>query len=332
MVPDQTPLPPLIVIGGPTASGKTALAITLAERIDGEVISADSRQVYRGMDIGTAKVSSADRARIPHHGLDLVAPDEPFTVADFRRHALEVLPQIAARGRVAILAGGTGLYLRAVARGLPVDDLGHDPAVRSEIERRLVHEGLPALVADLRRLAPSVAATIDLANPRRVTRALERALLVGDTPPPPPRGYPAPVVWLGLAVDPARHADAIEARAREQFANGLLDEAAALLERYPEDLRAFGAMGYREAFDVLAGRATLEQAIATDTGRTRAYARRQRTWFRSEPDIHWLPPGAERLGAALTLVRDARSDAWLLAGEARGALREQLDTPGDRTP
>lgn len=295
-------LPPLIVIGGATASGKTALAIALAERLDGQVISADSRQVYRGMDIGTAKVSTAERARIPHHGLDLVDPDEPFTVADFRRHALAVLPDIAGRGRVAILAGGTGLYLRAVARGLPVDAAGQDPLVRAGIDQRLADEGLPALVADLRRLAPSVAVTIDLANPRRVTRALERAMLVGDTPPAPPQGYPAPVTWLGLAVDPAAHAAVIEARAREQFASGLLDEAAALRERYPEDLRAFGAMGYREAFDVLAGRATLEDAIATDAQRTRAYARRQGTWFRSEPDIHWLPPGPDRLEAALAVL------------------------------
>lgn len=294
-------LPPLIVIGGETASGKTTLSLALGERLGAEIISADSRQVYRGMDIGTAKVSAAERARVPHHGLDLVDPDVPFSVADFRRHALDALRELAARGRPAILAGGTGLYLRAVARGIPIESGGHDPVLRAAIEARLTAEGLAALVAELGERAPSVAATIDLANPRRVARALERATIHGDQPPPSPTGYAAPVVWLGTTTD-ARHAAAIESRAREQFANGLLDEAAGLLERYPEDLRAFGALGYREAFDVLAGRSTLEEAITTDIGRTRAFARRQRTWFRSEPDIRWLAPGGDRLDAALAVI------------------------------
>lgn len=302
-------LPPLVVIGGPTASGKTALSLALAERLGGEVISADSRQVYRGMDIGTAKVGALDRQRIPHHGLDLVDPDEPFSVADFRRHALEALVAIGARGRVAILAGGSGLYLRAVARGIPLETGGHDPATRAAIEEQLAAEGPGPLVHELRTLAPSVAATIDLANPRRVVRALERARLVGDLPPPAPVGYSAPVAWLGTAVDPALHATAIEARARDQFATGLLDEAAVLRDRYPEGLRAFGAMGYREAFDVLAGRVTLEEAIATDTRRTRAYARRQGTWFRSEPDMHWLLPGPGRLEEALGVIGAVLSPA-----------------------
>ncbi len=314
-------LPPLVVIGGPTASGKTTLSLALAERLDGEVISADSRQVYRGMDVGTAKVGAIDRQRIAHHGLDLVDPDEPFSVADFRRHALEALEGIASRGRVAILAGGTGLYLRAVARGLPVDSTGHDPVARAAIEERLAAEGLGPLVRELRSLAPTVAEAIDTANPRRVVRALERARSLGDVPPPAPVGYPAPVVWLGTAVDPERHPAAIEARAREQFASGLLEEASVLRERYPEELRAFGAMGYREAFDVLSGRATLEQAIATDTRRTRGYARRQRTWFRSEPDIHWLAPGSGRLAAALEVVGEALPPA-------RAVSRSRAPGPG----
>jgi len=301
------------VVGGPTASGKTALSLELADRLGGEVISADSRQVYRGMDIGTAKVGPDERARVPHHGLDLVDPDQAFSVADFRAHALDALRGIARRGRVAVLAGGTGLYLRAVARGLPLDQDGHDPAVRMAVEAELAELGLDHLVAELRARAPSVAATIDLANPRRVVRALERARLVGDRPPSAPTGYPAPVLWLGLEVDPTAHAAVIAARARAQFATGLLDEAAALRARYPEDLRAFGAMGYREAFDVLAGRATLEEAIALDTQRTRAYARRQRTWFRSEPDLRWLSPAEDRAGQALAMARA------MLDGAERGA-------------
>ena len=140
-------LPSLIVIGGATATGKTRLSIDIAEALDAEIVSADSRQVYRGMDIGTAKVGAADRARVPHHGLDLADPDQRFTAADFRRYALVVLAGIAQRGRPAVLVGGTGLYLRAVARGLPMDTTGDDPAVRAELEGRLETEGLPALLA-----------------------------------------------------------------------------------------------------------------------------------------------------------------------------------------
>ena len=138
-------------------------------------MSADSRQVYRGMDIGTAKVTADEQARVPHHGIDLVDPDRAFSVADFQRHALRALAGIAARGRLAILVGGTGLYLRVVARGIPVEEAGHDPALRALLDARLDAEGLAPLVAELRSVAPGIAAATDLANPRRVVRALERA-------------------------------------------------------------------------------------------------------------------------------------------------------------
>jgi tRNA dimethylallyltransferase len=274
----------------------------LAEALGAEIVSADSRQVYRGMHIGTAKVAGADRARVPHHGLDLVDPDERFTAADFRRYALGVLAGIAERGRPAVLVGGTGLYLRAVARGLPMGTAGDDPVVRAELEARLATEGLPSLLAELRSIAPTAFALVDRANHRRVIRAIERARIHGDTPPPAPEGYPAPVTWLGVAPGPD-HAQVIEARVRDQFRDGLLDEAAALRDRYGEDLVPFGAMGYREAFDVLAGRRALGSAILRDVERTRAYASRQRTWFRSEPDIHWLPTGGRTVEAALDVAR-----------------------------
>jgi tRNA dimethylallyltransferase len=283
-------VPPLVVIAGATATGKTGLSLELASVIPGaEIISADSRQVYRGMDIGTAKASAGERARVPHHGLDLVDPDEPFTAADYRRTARTALEEIAAREGVAIMVGGTGLYLRAVARGFPLDETGHDPQVRADIERRLVGEGgLHQLVAELRSAAPAVAATTDLANPRRVVRALERVTVHGDTPPPPPQGYPARHVWIGLQLEPAVNRDWIEDRARAQFGSGLLAEAAALRERYDPGLRAFSAFGYREAFAVLDGAATVGEAIQRVVVRTNQFAKRQRTWFRGEPDINWL--------------------------------------------
>ena len=285
----QSACPPLIVICGATATGKTALSLELAQRIPGaEIISADSRQVYCGMDIGTAKVSATQRALVPHHGLDLVDPDDTFSAADYRRAAIDALAAIAARGGVALLVGGTGLYVRAVARGVTLEVTGHDVAARAQLEQRLVGEGLHVLVAQLRSVAPNVAARTDLANPRRVVRALERAAVRGDRPPPAPRGYPARSVWIGLNLEPSENARWIERRARAQFASGLLDEAAALRWRYDQGERAFSAVGYREAFAVLDGEWSVGEAIERAALRTRQLARRQRTWFRAEPDVTWL--------------------------------------------
>jgi tRNA dimethylallyltransferase len=240
------------------------------------------------MDIGTAKASTADRARVTHHGLDLVDPDQPFSAADYRRAAFDALHSIAARGGVAILVGGTGLYLRAVARGLPLEETGRDASVREALEQRLATEGLPPLAAELERVAPGVAANTDLANPRRVVRALERVAVKGDRPPPTPRGYPGRSVWICLQMDPERHALRIEERARAQFSSGLLEEARVLASRYDPDLRPFSAVGYREAFGVISGELALPDAIERTATRTRQLARRQRTWFRAEPDITWL--------------------------------------------
>lgn len=252
------------------------------------------------MDLGTAKVGAAERAAVPHHGLDLVDPDAPFTAAHFQAEAARVLPGIAARGAVCLLVGGTGLYLRSVARGLPLDPATSEPALRAELEARLAAEGLTPLAAELRSVAPTLAAATDLANPRRVVRALERARLVGDRLPEPPRGYPGPVVWLGLAVGREELRARIAERAEAQFAAGLVAEAVGLRERFGVHPRAFSAFGYYEALDHADGRLSLEEAIAGDVRRTTAYASRQATWFRSEPGITWLAgadPAAALAGA-----------------------------------
>ena len=311
-------LPPLLVLAGPTATGKTELAIRLGERLTGEgthveIVSADSRQVFRGLDIGTAKATATDRARIAHHGLDLVAPDAPFSVADYAAHAREALAGIGERGRVggrpalAVLAGGTGLYLRTIARGLDTDALPADPGIRARIEAELVETGVGPVADRLVALAPALAAGIDLRNPRRVARALEIAELRGDGPLPPPRGYPAPVAWVGLDLPQRVHDHWIADRARAQFDAGLIEEARALRERYDPALPAFSAIGYREAWAVIDGEATLDEAIERDTQRNRAFARRQRTWFRAEPGVRWrdptkgdVLPGA--LGAARSIL------------------------------
>lgn len=286
--------PPLLVIAGATATGKTGLAIDVAERlaaegIRAEVISADSRQVYRGLDIGTAKATPAERRGVPHHGLDLVDPDVAFTVADFARHARDALAEIAGRGGVAILTGGTGLYLRAVARGIATEQLPSDPAVRARLEAEFLAVGLEPLVERLRTVAPARAASIDTANPRRVVRALEIAVVAGGEPElPRPLGYDGRVAWLGLTIEPTVHRGWIGARARGQFEAGLLEEAAALRARFDPGLPAFSAIGYREAWAVLDGRLTREAGIAEDARRNAAFAKRQRTWFRAEPGMEWL--------------------------------------------
>jgi tRNA dimethylallyltransferase len=302
-------MPPLIVIGGATATGKTGLAIGVAVALKGlgravEIVSADSRQVYRGLDIGTAKVPLERRAGIVHHGLDLVEPDEPFSVADFAAHAGRVLADIAARGGIAILAGGTGLYLRAVTRRLDPGGLPSDPALRARLRGELAADGLASAVERLRTLAPTAAARIDLANPRRVERALELAILRGDEPLPPPGRYPGPLLELGLAVEPASLRQRIAVRARAQFDAGLIEEAAELRRRFDPGLPAFSAIGYREAWAVLDGALTREAAIELDAARNVAFARRQRTWFRSEPGYTWLDAtSGDPTPAAVELAR-----------------------------
>ena len=286
-------LPPLIVLAGTTASGKTALSLALAEAlakrgVAAEIISADSRQVYRGMDIGTAKVTAEERARVPHHGLDLVDPDQPFSVADFSAHAAATLDGIAERGAVAILTGGTGFYLRAVARGLAVDELPWDVEVRAAVEASLITDGLPALVAELQSLAPTRAAQVDLRNPRRVVRAVEIARLQGDVPLPKPRGYGRAVLWLGLTVHQAALRERIQARARAQFDAGLVEETRGLIARFDPSLTSFSGIGYAEALAVIQGRLSLEAAVSEDARRNLSFARHQATWFRREPGICWL--------------------------------------------
>lgn len=307
--------PPLVVIGGPTASGKTDFSVRLAlaleaDGIPAEIISADSRQVYRGTDVATAKPTLAERRGVPHHGLDLADPDERFSVADFAAHVEVVLAAIAARGGVAILVGGTGFWLRAIADGLDLDALPWDPAVRAALEADLAASGLGSLVERLREATPGLASRVDLRNPRRVVRALEIATFSGDAPLPEPRGYPGPVLRLSLDVaDRSMHRAMIERRAAAQLDGGILPEAEALRARYPSSLPAFSAIGYREAWNLLDGRIDRARYLAANAGRNLAYARRQRTWFRAAPaDVH-VDAGDPR--AAESAIQGTRSFAAL---------------------
>ena len=276
------------------------------------MVSADSRQVFRGLDIGTAKATPEERRGIVHHGLDLVEPDQPYSVAQFRAHALAALASLGARGGVGILAGGTGFWLRAVAAGIDTDALPSDADVRAGIEADLTGSGVEALAARLTALAPKLAARTDLHNPRRVVRALEIATLQGDAPLPTPVGYPAPVLGLQLIVAPGEHARRMALRARAQFAAGLVDEARALRERFDPALPAFSAIGYRESWAYLDGASTLEAAIQLDATRNVQFAKRQRTWFRSERSLGVIDATGDPLAGAAE-----RLDPWLAAALGR---------------
>ena len=247
-----------------------------------------------------------------HHGIDLVEPDEPYTVADFRAHALEALRGLGGRGGVGILAGGTGFWLRAVTAGIDTDALPHDPAVRAELETALADDGLEVLSARLQELAPAIATRTDLRNPRRVVRALEIATLRGDGPLPAPLGYGAPVLGLQLAVEPAEHRRRIHERAHLQFDAGLVEEARGLRDRFDPTLPAFSAIGYRESWAFLDGTRTLDEAIALDALHNEQFAKRQKTWFRREPALAVVDATGDPRPTLLDRV-----DRWLAASPQR---------------
>ena len=302
--PPEHPAQPLIGIVGPTASGKTDLALALARRIPVEILVADSRQVYRGMDIGTAKPDAAARTAVPHHLVDLVDPDEPFTVAQWVDAARRLIAEVGERRRIPMLVGGTGLYVEALLAGHDYAAQPWSPERRAGLLERLEAEGLDPLVAELTALDPALAASIDLRNPRRVLRALERAQGGGVAPTGEP--YAGRVALLGLSRPAPVLESRIDARARALFErDGLLDEVRGLLNAgFGTELRPMTGHGYLEAAHHLAGEWTLDEAIEVTARRTRQFAKRQRTWFRREPRIMWLSAGS-RAADAPDLVAEA---------------------------
>ena len=280
----------MLGVVGPTASGKTELSLAIARQLPVEVIVADSRQVYRGMDIGTAKPGAAARAAVPHHMIDLVDPDERFTVADWAAGARRAVTEIARRGRVPLLVGGTGLYVSALVAGHDYTSQPEDPALRASLDAELGAGGLEPLVERLARTAPALAAAIDRRNPRRVVRALERATSGAGSASGAP--YPGRVTLVGIERPREALYERIDARARWLFANGLLDEVRALMTAgHGPDLRPMTGHGYAEAMRHLAGEWTLERAIEVTARRTRQYAKRQLTWFRRQTSVTWLEAG-----------------------------------------
>ena len=306
--------PPLLAIVGPTASGKTDLALAVARELPVEIVVADSRQVYRGMDIGTAKPDAAARAAVPHHLLDLADPDEPFSVAQWVAAARRAVGEIAARDALPLVVGGTGLYVSSLLDGHDYEAQAWSPEVRARLTERLAADGLDALVRRLGTLAPAVAARTDLRNPRRVLRALERAESGDGGAVPRAQPYPGRVAVLGLERPRDVIVARIEARARRLWEGGLLDEVRSLLSAgFGPQLEPMTGHGYREAARYLAGEWSREEAFEMMVRRTRQYAKRQMTWFRRDPRISWLDAGD---GAAdeTTLVARALAVARPLLG------------------
>ena len=284
---------PLLGVVGPTASGKTDLALAIADRLPVEIVVADSRQVYRGMDVGTAKVAPSARRRVPHHLIDIVDPDEPFTVADWVERARAIIPQIAARGRLPLLVGGTGLYVSALIDGHDYAAQPWSPQLRQRLADELEADGLEPLVGRLRAADPATAGTIDLRNPRRVLRALERAGAGGGGATRGAAPYAGRVALVALDWPREVLYRRIDERAAWLFANGLLDEARALRDAgFGPELRPMTGHGYAEAAAHLAGEWTLDEAVEVTARRTRQYAKRQLTWFRRDPRLVWIPAGA----------------------------------------
>ena len=302
--------PIVVVIVGPTASGKSELALRLAEAAGGEVVSADSQQVYRGLDVGTGKVGATERARVPHHLLDVIPPDGTMTAARYAALADEAIADIAARGRAAIVAGGTGLYVRALLRGM-FPGPGADPEVRARFEDEARTTSVEALWARLEAQDPVAASRIQRRDLRRIVRALEVQAITGtpmsahqaahDVGRAPLR-YSARVI--GLDPDREELRRRIEARVDDMFAAGLVEEVRGLLARYPPGLGAFAAIGYREVIAHLSGQATLADTVLAVKRATWRYARRQRAWFRAEPAVAWYTSAADvEVGALVSWLK-----------------------------
>jgi len=307
---EETAEPLLAVILGPTGSGKTALSVALGRRFDGEIVSCDSVAVYRGLEIGSAKPSAEQRKLVPHHLLDVVDPDAFYTAGDYSRAAREAIAGVVGRGRLPIVTGGTGLYLRALLQGL-FPGPQRSVALRDRLLRKAETRGPLSLHRILKRIDPASAARIHVNDTAKVIRAIEVTLAAAR---------PMSEAWkegsqaltgyrvLRLGLDPARPQlyQRINGRAEDMFAQGLIEETRELRARYGRS-PALDSLGYRQAAQYLDGTLTYEQAVAAASQGHRNYAKRQLTWFRREPEVRWL----NRFGDDPALLAEAES---LIAG------------------
>jgi tRNA dimethylallyltransferase len=313
---------PLVVIVGPTAVGKTEVALQVAERLGGEIINADSRQVYRYMDIGTAKPTPAERTRIPHHLLDIADPDETYTLADYQAAAMATIAAIAARGRLPILTGGTGLYVRSVLRGWTIPKAEPDPERRAAWKALAAEQGVPALHARLTAVDPLAAARIEPMDLVRIVRALEvyeqsgRPISEQQQAVPPDFRLAA----FALTRERSRLYERIDRRVEVMLAAGLREEAEDVLVRFgPAPLAR--TLGYAELLAEREGRLPAAETVARIQQQTRRYAKRQLTWFRGDPELQWLDLDecATLAGTVETIVSQVEGSFGRPAGATPGS-------------
>jgi tRNA dimethylallyltransferase len=291
--------PRLVIILGPTAVGKSAAALGLAEELNGEIINADSQQVYRYLDIGTGKPSVTERARVAHHVIDVVNPDEEFNAALFRRLASEAAADIHRRGKIALVCGGTGLYLKALTHGL-FEGPGQDAAIRRELESDITEHGVGALYRRLEEIDPHVGSSIHPNDRQRIIRALEVYRLTGKPLGEWQKAHafgdsPFSVLKIGLHRDRADLYELINRRSESMIRAGLLEEVRGLVGKgFALQLKPLQSVGYRQMSAVIQGKIGLENALVEMQKETRRLAKRQLTWFRGDGEIHWYHPESQK--------------------------------------
>ncbi|HEV3310204.1 MAG TPA: tRNA (adenosine(37)-N6)-dimethylallyltransferase MiaA [Chloroflexota bacterium] len=297
--------PPIVAMLGPTGVGKSAFAMELVGEYGGEIISADSRQVYRYLDIGTDKPSPEERVAVRHHAVDVVLPDQRYTVVDFRRDASQALVEIGGREGVAVVVGGTGQYAQSFLEGASIPVSHRDETTRARLERHVATVGTGEAMAEIAALDPATAERIDANNPRRVVRALEILHSTG-APIPPIQRQPLPALVLALRMDRTRHYELIDARVERQVASGLVEETQRVLGMgFSAELPVLSGLAYGSMIRHIDGELSLEAAIQEYKFATHSLVRRQMTWFRKQPRVQWFDAGdSDSMSAARRAVAE----------------------------